>query len=70
MNPTFVLYLITLSAVDGTEANREPVAPVRDTEAACVLDQMRERPTRVYIKDGKALIDVYECVRKDVVSKL
>ncbi len=67
---TFILYLITLSAVDGAEVHREPVAPARDTEATCVLDQMRERPQRVYIKDGKALIDVYECVRRDEVSTL
>lgn len=70
MTPTFVLYLITLNAVTGAEVSRQPAAPVRDTEQACVQDQMRERPQRAYIANGKAQIDVYECVRRDEVSKL
>lgn len=68
--PTFILYMITLNAMTGAELHREPVAPPRDSEVECVQDQLRERPTRLRIVNAIPMIDVYECVRRDEVSKL
>lgn len=70
MTPTFILYLITLSAVDGAEVSRQPVAPARDTEQECVQDSLQAPPQRARIVNGKAIVDVYECVRRDESYKL